>query len=119
MYLKIPERLARATLALEVGDHQFAALLLTDTSHDDTLGVGERTAVAHVAALGVSSAIDDTSYLCPSQGTHTHGAGLDGHVERALWEVLASEGCSGLRDGEHLGVCRGVVEQFDLIMTLC
>lgn len=119
MYLKIPGRLARVALALEVGDHQFAALLLTDTSHDDTLGVGERTAVAHVAALGVSSTIDDTSYLCPSQGTHTHGAGLDGHVERALREVLASDGCSGLRDGEYLGVCRGVVEQLNLIMTLC
>ena len=119
MYLKFLGWLARAALASEVGDYQFTALLLADAPHDDTLGVGERTAVAHVAALGVGRAVDDTTYLCPAQGSHTHGAGLDGHVERALREVLATDGCGGLSDGEHLGVGRGVVEQLDLVMTLC
>ena len=44
-----------------------------------------------------------------------HRAGFLGHVERAIGEAPVAQRMLGLRDGQHLRVGRGVLEQLNLI----
>lgn len=63
-----------------------------------------------VASFFVGTSIDYTGNLRPAYRASTHRAGLDGDVECAVGEVLATQrvGCGG--DGLHLGMGRHVAK---------
>jgi len=48
-------------------------------------------------------------------GARAHRAGFFGHIERTIVEPPVPDRSLGLRQGQHLGVGRGVLEQFDLV----
>ena len=76
---------------LEEGLHQFAAVGFKDATGNDGLGVEGTGGIELVAALLVGRTIDDTGNLCPADGSGTHRAGLDGDVEGAVGEILATD----------------------------
>jgi len=46
-----------------------------------------------------------------------HRARLFRHVQVAVGQSPIANGCFGLRQRKHLGVCGGVLEQFNLIVS--
>ena len=96
----------------EEGLHEFAALGLKDAGGDGGLGMEGVRGEEVIATLIVLTAIDDAGDLRPADGAGTHGAGLDGDVEGAIGEVLASKGVGSGGDGLHLCMGSDIAEGF-------
>lgn len=54
--------------------------------------------------------------LCPEKGGSTHGAGLQGNVERGLGEVTRLKMIAGRGQRKHFGMGRRIAEQFGLVV---
>ena len=99
-----------STLLFEEGLHEFAAVRFEDAGGDGGLGMESTRGEEVIATLIVLTAVDDARDLCPADGAGTHGAGLDGDVESAIGEVLASKGVGSGGDGLHLGMGSNIAE---------
>ena len=99
-----------SALLFEEGLHEFAALGLKDAGGDSGLGMESTRGEEVIAALIVLTAVDDARDLRPADGAGTHGAGLDGDVEGAIGEVLATKGVGSGGDGLHLGMGCDIAE---------
>ncbi len=99
-----------STLLFEEGLHEFAAVRFEDAGGDGGLGMESTRGEEVIATLIVLTAVDDARDLCPADGAGTHGAGLDGDVESAIGEVLATKGVGSGGDGLHLGMGSDIAE---------
>lgn len=99
--------------------HEGFAFFFEDAACDGAFGMEGVGSVALEAAFLVVGSIDEAAYLCPSDGSGAHGAGLDSDVEGALRQVFATElvGCHG--DGLHLGMGGDVVEGLGEVVGAC
>ena len=77
----------------------------------------ELRSVKEVAELRFACPINNTLYPGPKEGTGTHRAGLDRHVERTSLEVLSPEGFGSRGDGKELGMSRRVAEALHTIVS--
>ena len=94
----------------EEGLHEFATFGFKDAGGDGGLGMESVRGEEVIATLIVLTAVDDARDLCPADGAGTHGAGLDGDVEGAIGEVLATKGVGSGGDGLHLGMGSDIAE---------
>ena len=99
-----------STLLFEEGLHEFAAVGLKDAGGDGGLGMESVRGEEVIASLIILTAVDDARDLRPADGAGTHGAGLDGDVEGAVGEVLATKGVGSGGDGLHLGMGSDIAE---------
>ena len=99
-----------SALLFEEGLHEFAAVGFEDAGGDRGLGMESTRGDKVIASLIILTAIDDAGDLRPSDGAGTHGAGLDGDVEGAVGEVLATKGVGSGGDGLHLGMGSDIAE---------
>ena len=67
------------------------------------------------AILGGGTTEDDAFNPDVDQRSGAHRTGLFGHVQFAFRETPIAEHAFGLGDGEHLGMGRGVLEDFHLV----
>ena len=85
------------------------AFFFQNATGNRAFGMKGMGGIVVIATLLVATAIDDTGYLTPAQGSGTHGTGLYGDVEGAVGEVLATQFVGGGSDGLHLGMGCNVV----------
>ena len=94
----------------EEGLHEFATFGFKDAGGDGGLGMESTRGEEVIATLIILTAIDDAGDLRPADGAGTHGAGLDGDVEGAVGEVLATKGVGSGGDSLHLGMGSDIAE---------
>ena len=70
-----------------------------------------------ITAFGVGSSVDNAPNLCPRQSPGAHHARFDGDVERAVTQILSTEGIGSCGDGLHLGMSRDIVERFGEVVS--
>ena len=72
--------------------HQRPAFLFEYSSDGCRFGMKYVRCEFVIASLFVWSSVYDAWYLCPSDGSGTHGTWFHGDVERAVGEIFASQG---------------------------
>ena len=65
-----------------------------------------------VATLIVGGTIHNTGYLRPTDGTGTHGAGLNGNIQCTLGKILATQRVGSGSNGLHLGMGGNIAQRF-------
>ena len=66
--------------------------------------------------LRIGCTVNDPRNTCLHDRTGTHRAWFERNVKRAFFQSPALHGRSRLRDGDHLGVCRRILELLSLIV---
>ena len=102
---------------LEEALHERSGFVLEEPSVEANASGKELRSVKEVAELRFACPINNTLYPSPKEGTGTHRAGLDRHVERTSLEVLSSEGFGSRSDGKEFGMSRRVAEALHTIVS--
>ena len=74
--------------------HQRPAFLFEYSSDGCRFGMKYVGGESAVTTLFIGCSVYDAWYLCPSDGSGTHGTRFHGDVERAVGEIFASQGIS-------------------------
>lgn len=69
------------------------------------------------SGFGVGGPEYNTADFRPYQGAGTHGAGFQGNVQRAAFQVFVIQGSAGGRNGQDLGMGRRVGKPFRLVVA--
>lgn len=72
--------------------------------------VEEAATVIDPTPLGVSGTVNNTAEAREADGSSTHGAGFEGHIEVEAPETLRPQLMGGSTDDENFGMSRGIGE---------
>jgi len=89
--------------------------------HNPSLNLGFRMkqgrGVQGISSLGIERTIDNAPDLRPVQRSGTHRTRLYCDVECAISEIFSAHGFSRSRDGDHLRMCRRIMEPFRHVVS--